>query len=97
MAKKDNQQNKPKDAKGDFPKAHNKVNYIYGGPDSYESRRKHKLTDWEVMTFSPTTPEYMKWFEVTSTFDCSNHLDIVSKPGRYPLIVSPIVKDVKLH
>jgi hypothetical protein len=39
----------------------------------------------------------MKWFEVTSTFDCSNHLDIVSKPGRYPLIVSPIVKDVKLH
>jgi hypothetical protein len=49
------------------------------------------------MTFSPTTPEYMKWFEVTSTFDRSNHLVIVSKPGRYPLIVSPIVKDVKLH
>jgi hypothetical protein len=28
------------DMKGDFPKVHKEVNYIYGGPNSYESRRK---------------------------------------------------------
>jgi hypothetical protein len=31
---------KPKERKGDFPKAHKEINYINGGPDSYESRRK---------------------------------------------------------
>jgi hypothetical protein len=35
---------KPEESKGDFPEAHKEVNYIYGGPDSYESRQKQKLT-----------------------------------------------------
>jgi hypothetical protein len=43
-AKKADQEKKPEEPKGDFPEAHKEVNYIYGGPDSYESRRKHKLT-----------------------------------------------------
>jgi hypothetical protein len=51
---------KPKNPKGDFPKAHKEVNYIYGGPESYESRRKQKLIAWEVMAVSPATPEYLK-------------------------------------
>jgi hypothetical protein len=59
-----NQEKKLKEPKGDFPEAHKEVNYIYGGPDS---------------------------------FNCSNHPDIVPKPGQYPLIVRPIVKDVKLN
>jgi hypothetical protein len=40
MAKKTNQEKKPEDLKGDFLEAHKEVNYIYGGPDSYELRRK---------------------------------------------------------
>jgi hypothetical protein len=44
MAKKSDQEKKPEDPKGDFSEAHKVVNYIYGGPDSYESRRKQKLT-----------------------------------------------------
>jgi hypothetical protein len=39
-AKGADQEKKPEEPKGDFPKAHKEVNYIYGGPDSYESRRK---------------------------------------------------------
>jgi hypothetical protein len=46
---------------------------------------------------SPTTPEYLKWSKVPITFDCSDHPDFMPKPGCYPLIVSPIVKDVKLN
>jgi hypothetical protein len=87
----------PKEPKGDFPEAHKEVNYIYGGPDSYESRRKQKLTAWEVMVVSPSTPEYLKWFEVPITFDHSDHPDFVPKSGWYALIVSPIIKDVKLN
>jgi hypothetical protein len=49
------------------------------------------------MTVSPATPEYLKWSKVFITFDRSDHPDIVPKPGWYPLIVSPIIKDVKLN
>jgi hypothetical protein len=97
MAKKTNLEKKRKEAKGDFPKAHKEVNYIYGGPNSYESWRKQKLIAQEVMAVSPANPEYLKWSEVSITFDHNDHLDIVLKTGRYPLIVSLIVKDVKLN
>jgi hypothetical protein len=40
MAKKDDQEKKPEEPNGDNPEAHEEVNYIDGGPDSYESRRK---------------------------------------------------------
>jgi hypothetical protein len=49
------------------------------------------------MAVSPATPEYLKWSEVPITFDRSDHPDFVRKSGRYPLIVCPIVKDVKLN
>jgi hypothetical protein len=97
MAKKADQEKKPDDPKGNFPKAHKEVNYIYGGPGSYESRWKQKLTAWEVMSASPTTPEYLKWSEVPITFERSDHTDFLPKLRWYPLIVSPIVKDVKLN
>jgi hypothetical protein len=91
------QEKKPEEPKGNFPKARKEVNYIYGGPNSYESRRKQKLIAWEVMAVSRSTPECLKWFEVPITFDHNDHLDFVPKPGWYPLIVSPIIKDVKLN
>jgi hypothetical protein len=56
MAKKVDQEKKPEEPMGNFPEAHREVNYIYGGPDSYESRRKQKLTTREVMAVSPATP-----------------------------------------
>jgi hypothetical protein len=49
MAKTADQEKKPEEPNGDFPEAHKEVNYIYGGPDSYESRMKQKLTAREVM------------------------------------------------
>jgi hypothetical protein len=97
MTKGTDQEKKPKEPKGDFPEARKEVNYIYGGPDSYESRRKKKLIAQEVMAVSLATPRYLKWSKAPITFDRSNHLDIVPKLGRYPLIVSLIVKDVKLN
>jgi hypothetical protein len=96
-AKGADQEKMPEEPKGDFPGAHKEVNYIYGGPDSYESRRKQKLIASEVMAVSPATLEYLKWSEVPITFDHSNHPDFVPKLRRYPLIDSPIIKDVKLN
>jgi hypothetical protein len=66
--------------KGDFLEAHKEVNYIYGGPDSFESRQKQKLTAREVIAVSPATTEYHKWSEVPITFDYSDHPDFVPNP-----------------
>jgi hypothetical protein len=90
------QEKKPEEPKGNFPKARKEANYIYGRPESYESRRKQKLTTWEVMVVSPATLKYLRWSEVPITFDRSDHPDFVPKPGRYPLIVSPMM-EVKLN
>jgi hypothetical protein len=76
-----NQEKKSEVSKDDFPVACKEVNYIYGGLESYESRRKQKLTTREVMAVSPATHEYLKWSEVPITFDHSDHPDFVPKPG----------------
>jgi hypothetical protein len=49
------------------------------------------------MAVPPATPEYLKWSEAPISFDRSDHPAFVPKPEQYPLIVSPIVKDVKLN
>jgi hypothetical protein len=49
------------------------------------------------MSVGLATPEYLKWSEVPITFDRNNHPDSIPKPDRFPLIVSPIIKDVKLN
>jgi hypothetical protein len=96
-AKGADQEKKPKNPMGDFPEAHKEVNYIYGGPNSYESRMKQNLRAQEVMEVSLATPGYLKWLVVPITFDHSNHLYFMPKLGWYPLIVSPTLKDVKLN
>jgi hypothetical protein len=81
MAKGPDQEKKLEEPKGDIPEAHKEVNYIYGSPDSYESRWKQKLTAREVMAVSPATPKYLKWYVVPITFDCSDHLNFIPSQG----------------
>src|SRR5438105_3206866 len=70
---------------------------IHGGSAAYESKRKQKLTTREINVFMPETPKYLKWSEVAITFDRSDHPDYVPHPGRYPLVLDPIVRIVKLN
>jgi hypothetical protein len=81
LAKKANQEKKVDEPKNNFLKARKEINYIYGGPNFYESKRKQKLTDREIMIVSPATPEYLKWSEVPITFDRGDHPDFNPKPG----------------
>jgi hypothetical protein len=97
MARSADQEKKPMGPKGYFSEAHKEVNYIFGGPNSYEPKRKQKLTAWEVMAVKPATPEYLRWSKVPITFDRSDHPDFIPKPRRCPLVVCPIIKDVKLN
>jgi hypothetical protein len=49
------------------------------------------------MLVGSTTPDYLNWFKLPIAFDRSDHLDFIPKLGRYSLIVSMIIKDVKLN
>ena len=49
------------------------------------------------MMAAPATPEYLPWSEVPISFDRRDHSDFIPKPGRYPLLVSPTIRDVKLN
>ena len=42
-------------------------------------------------------PQYLRWSETTIKFDRSDHPDRVVHPGRYPLVLDPVVHNVKLR
>ena len=70
---------------------------IYGGSAAYESKRKQKLTTREINAVIPITPKYLKWSEAPITFNRSDHPDNNPHPGRYPLVLDPIIRTIKLN
>src|SRR6266540_5753962 len=70
---------------------------IYGELDAYGSKRKQKLTAREINAVHPATPKYLKWSEAPITFSRVDHPDHVPHPGRYPLVLDPIVWMIKLN
>ena len=50
---------KSEDRGGGFQKASREVNYIFGGSEAYEGKRKQKVTYREVMMTTPSIPEYL--------------------------------------
>ena len=41
-------------------------------------------------------PAFLWWSESTITFDWADHPDVVPHPGRYPLVVNPIIGPKRL-
>src|SRR5947207_13664933 len=80
-----------------FPVPEHQLNMIYGGTEAYESKRKQKLIAREINAVTPATPKYLKWSEVPITFDRTDHLDRVPHPGRYLLVLDPIIPTLKLN
>jgi hypothetical protein len=84
------------DAPTGFQDHRKELNHIFGGPLAYESKRKQKLTEREINAVQPNTPQYLRWSETAIKFDRSDHPDRVVHPGRYPLVLDPVVRNVKL-
>src|SRR6266540_1637687 len=80
-----------------FPNPEHQLNMIYGGSDAYESKQKQKLVAREINAVIPVTPKYLKWSETPITFDRADHPDRVPHPGRYPLVLDPIVRTIRLN
>ena len=64
---------------------------IFGGSMAYDSKHHQKVARRQVYMAQPATPPFLRWSESAITFDRTDHPDTVPYPGRYLLVVDPIV------
>ena len=58
---------------------------------AYDSKHRQKVARLQVYMAQLATPLFLWWSESAITFDRTDHPDTVPHPGRYPLVVDPIV------
>jgi hypothetical protein len=92
---KDQGNNKGGDKEEEFPDIHNCF-MIYGGQVANASARHHKQERREVCSVKVAAPVYLDWSDKPITFNQGDYPDFMPSPGRYPLIVDPIISNVRL-
>jgi hypothetical protein len=80
---------------GEFPEVRDCF-MIYGGPAANASARHRKQERREVCSVKVAAPVYLDWSDKPITFDQADHPDHVPSPGKYPLVVDPVIGDVRL-
>jgi hypothetical protein len=78
----------------DFQEPDKTVNVLFGG---LPSRREQKATRREVMSIEPAVPTPLRWSEVPITFFRADQWTSFSEPGRFPLVLKPVVAGSKLN
>jgi hypothetical protein len=78
----------------DFQEPDKTVNVLFGG---LPSRREQKATRREVMSIEPAVPTPLRWSEVPITFSRVDQWTSFSEPGRFPLVLKPVVAGSKLN
>jgi hypothetical protein len=79
----------------EFPEVHDCF-MIYGGKVTNASARHRKQERREVCSVRVVAPVYLDWSDKPITFDQGDHPDRVPSPGKYPLVVDPIIVSVRL-
>jgi hypothetical protein len=83
------------DKEEEFPEVHNCF-MIYSGHVANASARHHKQERREVCSVKVATPVYLDWSDKPITLDQGDHPDCVPSPGRYPLVVDPVIGNARL-
>jgi hypothetical protein len=79
----------------EFPEVHDCF-MIYSGQVANASARHRKQERREVFSVKVVAPVYLHWSDKPITFDQGNHPDRVPSPGKYPLVVDPVIGNVRL-
>jgi hypothetical protein len=79
----------------EFPEVHDCF-MIYGGKMANASARHRKQERREVCSAKVAAPVYLDWSDKPITFDQGDHLDRVPSPGKYPLVVDPVIGNIRL-
>jgi hypothetical protein len=83
------------DKEEEFPEVHDCF-MIYGGQVANASARHRKQERREVWSMKVAALVYLDWSDKPITFDQGDHPDCVPSPGRYPLVVDPIIGNARL-
>jgi hypothetical protein len=79
----------------EFPEVHGCF-MIYGGQVANASARHRKQERREVCSIKVAAPVYLDWSDKPITFDQGDHPDYLPSPGKYPLVVDPVIGNVRL-
>jgi hypothetical protein len=90
----DNDKNEGNKAE-EFPEVHDCF-MIYGGQVVNASARHRKQERREACSVKVAAPVYLDWSDKPITFDQGDHPDRVSSPWKYPLVVDPVIGNVRL-
>jgi hypothetical protein len=69
---------------------------IYGGQVANASPRHRKQERREVCSVKVAAPVYLDWSYKPITFDQGDHPDHVPSLGKYPLVVDPVIGNIRL-
>jgi hypothetical protein len=59
------------------------------------SSRQHKRERHEVLAAEKAPPSFLDWSEDTITFSREDHPNRIPNPGQYPLVVDPVIGNVR--
>jgi hypothetical protein len=80
---------------GEFPEVRDCF-MILGGHAANASARHRKRERRDVCSVKVAAPVYLDWSDKPITFDQADHPEYVPSSGKYPLVVDPIIGDVRL-
>jgi hypothetical protein len=83
------------DKEEEFSEVHNCF-MIYGRQVANALARHRKQERREVCSVKVAAPVYLDWSDKPITFDQGDHPDCVPSPGRYPLVVDPVIGNARL-
>jgi hypothetical protein len=79
----------------EFPEVH-ECFMIYSGRVANALARHRKQERREVCSVKVAAPVYLDWSDKPITFDQDDHPDRVPSPRKYPLVVDPVIGNVRL-
>jgi hypothetical protein len=88
----------PEDKSGgaQFKDASKTVNIIFGGKSGFASTRAQKLALREILSIEPVVPRPLQWSEVLILFSRDDQWTSFLEPGKFPLLLDPMVASVRL-
>jgi hypothetical protein len=72
------------------------VNDIFEGDEDFSSRQEQKLLLREIMSVEPAVPRPLRWSEVPISLSRNDQWTSFSEPSKFPLVLDPVVAEVKL-
>jgi len=72
------------------------VNIIFGGSSAPSCKRSIKLHNRDVNSVFRHPVEPLRWSEIPITFDRRDHWVHLPRPGAYPLVVNPVIRQIRL-